>query len=115
MTTVRVARRGPDRSAAPHSLHLRALFGEQTRIVRPQAVAVFEDDGAVPEVVTLGTEVAYTIIYTGAGILSGGVRLTDPEVVSGCAADIANLFAAGEDLGSYFAREIAPLPPPYVR
>jgi hypothetical protein len=98
-----------------HSLRLRALCGEHIRIVGPGAVACFERNGPVPEVATLGTEVAYASRYTEEGALHGGVRLTEPVVVAGCAADIAGLFfEAGEDIGTYFAREIAPLAPPAV-
>jgi hypothetical protein len=97
-----------------HSLHLRALCGEQIRIVGPDAVAAFEKNAPVPEVVTLGTSVAYEIRYTAEGILDGGVRITAPEIVSGRTADIAGLFAVGEDIGPCFARDIAPLPPPNV-
>lgn len=90
-----------------HSLHLRAQCGEEIRVIGPERIAALEAAGPVPEIVTLGESVAYRILYDEQGILEGAVRYTDPEINAGCRADIAELYRGGEDLLSYFPREVA--------
>lgn len=90
-----------------HSLHLRAQCGEDIRVISPEPVAAFERNGQVPEVVTLGDEAAYKILYDSRGVLQGAVRFTDPAITSSCRSQIARLHEAGEDLKHYFPREVS--------
>jgi hypothetical protein len=70
--------------------------------------------GLLPEIITLGDDVLYEILYTDAGVYLGARRVDDPAVVAGCVAEVAALFDRAEEFGSYFDREVAPLPPPVV-
>lgn len=92
-----------------HSLRLRAQCGEDIRVISPGRIAPLEKEHPVPEVVTLGTSVTYRLLYNARGVLDGAVRYTDPEVNASCRADIAALHSSGEDLATFFDREVAPL------
>ncbi|MEU2940924.1 DUF6879 family protein [Nocardiopsis alba] len=89
-----------------HSLHLRAQCGEDIRIISAEPLAVWEQERPVPEIVGLGDEVMYRIRYDDQGVLQGGVRFTDRAVITRCRAEVAALHQAGEDLRSYFPREV---------
>ncbi|WP_028648069.1 DUF6879 family protein [Nocardiopsis sp. CNT312] len=91
------------------SLRIRAQCGERVRVVGPEAVAHLERAGPLPEVLTLGSGVAYRIRYDRAGVLAGSVRHTDAHLVASCRARIVALYREGEPLESFFAREIAPV------
>jgi hypothetical protein len=96
-------------------LYLLRLMGEcsdKIRVVGPETVAPWEGSGPVPEVVTLGADVTYEILYTDDGVLDGAVRFTDQELTGQCRDVIRSLYAAGEDVGVYFDRVVAQLPPP---
>jgi hypothetical protein len=95
-----------------HSLHLRAQCGEHIRVVGPEQVKPFESAEPLPEIVTLGEATMYDLLYSEQGILEGGVRFTDPEVVGRCRTFIERMYATGEDLASYFERTVAGLQPP---
>lgn len=89
-----------------HSLHLRAQCGEDIRIISPEPLAKWEERGQVPEIVGLGDEVTYKILYDDRGVLQGGVRFTDHATTTRCRAEIAALHRTGEDLKRYFPREV---------
>lgn len=89
-----------------HSLRVRAQCGEDIRVVSPERLASFERDRHVPEVVTLGDEVAYKILYDERGVLDGAVRFTDPAVTAQCRSEIAALHTTAEALEDYFVREV---------
>lgn len=96
-------------------LHLLRLMGECSdliRVVGPDAVASLEAGGIVPEVVTLGADVTYEVLYDESGELVGGIRFVDREVTTRCRDIIKDVYASGEDIGVFFAREVAHLPPP---
>ena len=95
-----------------HSLKLRAECGELIRILPATAVRQLEDDGELPEVVTLGPSTAYHILYDADGVLTGGVKVTDPQAVGRVTRLVRRLYGEGEDLATFFEREVAPLPPP---
>jgi hypothetical protein len=95
-----------------HSLRIRAQCGERVRVVGPDAVAHLEQAGTLPEVVTLGQDVTYRILYDDAGVLAGCVRHTAPAVTASCREQIRALYQDAEPLESYFTREIAPAEPP---
>jgi hypothetical protein len=99
-------------------LRLLRLMGEcsdRIRIVSPDAVKHLETNGPVPEVTTLGADLTYEVLYDGAGILDGAVRFADAQVTTRCRETVENLYASGEDVGSFFDREVAHLPPPQSR
>ena len=95
-----------------HSLKLRAECGELIRILPAAAVRQLEDNGELPEVVTLGPSTAYRILYDADGVLAGGVKVTDPQAVGRVTRLVRRLYGEGEDLAAFFEREVAPLPPP---
>jgi hypothetical protein len=96
-------------------LHLLLLMGEcsdHIRVVGPDTVKHMEAGGPVPEVVTLGPNLTYEVLYDEAGVLDGAIRFADPEVTSCCRETIQGLYASGEDIGVFFDRVVAHLPPP---
>jgi hypothetical protein len=95
-----------------HSLKLRAECGELIRILPAAAVRQLEDDGELPEVVTLGPSTAYRILYDADGVLTGGVKVTNPQAVGRVTRLIRHLYGEGEDLATFFEREVSRLPPP---
>jgi hypothetical protein len=95
-----------------HSLKLRAECGELIRVLPAAAVRQLEDDGELPEVVTLGPSAAYHILYDADGVLTGGVKVTSPQAVGRVTRLVRRLYGEGEDLAAFFEREVAPLPPP---
>nr|WP_203983483.1 DUF6879 family protein [Sphaerisporangium rufum] len=78
------------------------------------SVAHLEGEIELPEVVILGSLTMYEVLYDATGILDGARRIDDRRVLDGCRAQLAELYDKGEDLLSYFDREIATLPPPIV-
>jgi hypothetical protein len=95
-----------------HSLKLRAECGELIRVLPAEAVRQLEDDGELPEVVTLGPSTAYHILYDADGVLTGGVKVTNPQAVGRVTDLVRRLYGEGEDLTTFFEREVASLPPP---
>jgi hypothetical protein len=95
-----------------HALHVREQCGSGIRVVPIEAVAELETAGPVPEVYTLGTSVMYEAIYDDHGILESAVKYTDLGLISHWQRTIADLYEGGEPLADYFARAVAPLPPP---
>ena len=94
------------------ALRVRAEAGEQIRVLDAHAVRDREEGGPLPEVIILGTVALYEVGYDPAGVHNGARRILDPKVIDECRIEMAVLWDSGEDLASYFAREIAPLPPP---
>lgn len=98
------------------ALRVYAELGEEIRVLPAAAIRGLEAAGKLPEVLVLGGEsaaepVMYEILYRD-GELAGARKFTDPDLVAACREQIADLWYAGEDLLSYFDREIATLPPP---
>ncbi|MBI0296975.1 hypothetical protein JBE04_21525 [Streptomyces sp. PRKS01-29] len=93
-------------------LRLRAECGERIRVVGPGQIRKFEEDGPLPELVSLGGRTLYKVIYDSRAMSDGALRIVDPEVLSPWEEFIKGLFDAGEEMASYFEREVAPLPPP---
>ncbi|MCY9783129.1 hypothetical protein KIK06_04390 [Nocardiopsis sp. EMB25] len=89
-----------------HSLRVRAQCGEDIRVVSPSRLASFERNRPLPEIVTLGDEVTYKILYDAQGVLEGAIRFTDPAVTTRCRSEIAALHATAEVLEDYFVREV---------
>jgi hypothetical protein len=95
-----------------HVLRLRDETGGLTRVLLDTAVADLEDQGPLPDIQTMGRDVMYQPMYDANGVAEYGLRYTDNALVSRCRDFIADLYARGEPIGEFFAREIAHLPPP---
>jgi len=96
-------------------LQLLRLLGEcsdSVRVIGVEAAEPFEDAGVLPEVVTLGDDLTYEVLYDDNGELSGATRFADPALTTRCRELIQRLYKAGEDIGGFFAREVAHLSPP---
>ncbi|MBB1242317.1 hypothetical protein GL263_01815 [Streptomyces durbertensis] len=93
-------------------LRVKYAYGERVSVLEADRVAGHEDTAPLPELCVLGAEAVYVLDYTDEGVPDGATRYTDPEAVERSRAFLRDLYAAGEDLGSYFDREIAPLPAP---
>ncbi|WP_328915656.1 MULTISPECIES: DUF6879 family protein [unclassified Streptomyces] len=97
-----------------HYLRMAAEYGQRVRVLPVAAVAAAETGGLLPELTILDERTLYRVLYTDAGVPDGAIRYTDPGVVGPWAAYVRELYAAGEDLASYFDRAVAPLPPPVL-
>lgn len=93
-------------------LRLRDETGGPIRVLQDTAVADLEDDGPLPDIYTMDNDVMYQAIYDEHGVLDHARRYTDTALVGRCRAFIADLYARGEPISSFFRREIACLPPP---
>ena len=97
-------------------LRLLAEAGDRPRVLDAADVRDWEArHGDLPEVLVLAGRLAYLLRYDGGGTPAGCRRIDDPAAVRGTAAEIADLYERAEPLLDYFAREIAPLPPPAPR
>jgi hypothetical protein len=95
-----------------HSLNVRAECGERIRVIGAETVAPAETRAPLPELVVLDGGVLYNVVYTEAGVPDGAVRFTDAGLVGPWESYIKELYDLGEDLRTYFDREVAHLPPP---
>ncbi|MFS7873080.1 DUF6879 family protein, partial [Streptomyces asiaticus] len=95
-----------------HSQRQRAEYGQRIRIVPAEQVAASEDTGPLPEVVVLGGHTLFQVLYTEAGVANGAIRYTDRDLVERWENYIKALYAVGEEVISYFDREVAHLDPP---
>ncbi|MET7760718.1 DUF6879 family protein [Streptomyces sp. NPDC005393] len=93
-------------------LRLRAECGERIRVVGPEHIRGFEENGPLPELVSLGGRTMYKVIYDSRGISDGALRFVDPEILGRWEEFIKGLYERGEDMSSYFERKVALLPPP---
>lgn len=98
-----------------HTLRLQAEFGQRVRVVSAESVAPLEETEPLPEVVALGGRTLYRVMYSASGQTEGAIRFTDPGLVAEWGRFIETLFAPGEEIASYFEREVAHLPPPATR
>lgn len=104
-----------------HLLRLRAECGELIRVIGPDAVAAHEQpeqperQGPVPELITLGSDTVYEILYNAEGTADGAVRYLDRGTRSRVAAFVEGLYERGEDVESFFEREVAGLRAPTSR
>lgn len=93
------------------ALTIRAEYGEQIRIGSPDLVKPYEVDGELPEIVGLGDEVMYHILYDKRGALAGGRKITNPGAIAACHHEVVQLWERGEDIADYVGREVVPLVP----
>lgn len=98
-----------------NSLRQRSECGEKIRIVDAADIVELERGGELPEILTVGSDVVYQVLYNPDGVLEGVIRSLRPSDVSVWRECIAGLYAVGEDMASYFDRNSAVLQPPRVR
>ncbi|TDD44271.1 DUF6879 family protein [Saccharopolyspora elongata] len=95
-----------------HSQRQRSEYGGHVRIVGVDEVAPFESDGTLPEIVTVGSEAIYQVLYDADGVLEGAIRSDAPEDLASWRDFMMRLYATGEDIADYFERVVETLPPP---
>ncbi|RCG31891.1 hypothetical protein DQ384_09015 [Sphaerisporangium album] len=95
-----------------HSLKQRAELGEHIRIIGQADIGAFERDGRLPEIVTVGTNATYQVLYDHTGVLTGAVRSDRPEDLAMWRNFIEELYQKGEDVSSFFERRVASMKPP---
>jgi hypothetical protein len=87
---------------------------QNIRVLDASAVRHLETGGPLPELVILGTTAMYEVLYDDTGTHAGGRRIDDADVIIACRQQLKDLYCKGEDLLTYFEREIAELPPPHT-
>jgi hypothetical protein len=100
-----------------HILRLREQCGEDVAVLpSDHATALASRTGAdpLPDLVVLGAEAVYEVHCTEDGAPDGATLFTDPEVVGSIRAFIQRLHASGEQLATWFPRQIAGLGAPRV-
>jgi hypothetical protein len=95
-----------------HLLKARDEAGGPIRILPASAIADLEDQGPLPDIYTMDGTVMYQAVYDENGVLESALRYANRTLVRDCRDFIADLYARGEPIGSFFEREIAYLPPP---
>lgn len=95
-----------------HLLRLRDQLGGHTRIVHANEIERLEESGRLPELITLGDDVMYEILYDETGLQEGGVLYTETDLIGRCREFIKHLYEQGEPISNYFEREVASLEPP---
>ncbi|MPZ81304.1 MAG: hypothetical protein GEV28_13240 [Actinophytocola sp.] len=93
------------------SLDIRHRCGGKIRVVDGSHVAPFERDGPLPELFLIGDKVVYQVVYDESGTLQGAVKSTEVDAVRHWTAFVRHLYDLGEELDSYFEREVAGLIP----
>jgi hypothetical protein len=92
-----------------HLLRVRAECGELIRVIGPDRIAAYEPDAPAPELVTLNDDTVYEILYDADGVLEGAVRHLDPATRDRTVGRIEELYVLGEDIRTFFDREVAHL------
>jgi hypothetical protein len=70
--------------------------------------------GQLPELITLGSDALYEILYSEQGIVEGASCFTDRETITRCRQFIERLYAEGQELNHYFQDAVTKLDPPHV-
>ncbi|RKN05401.1 DUF6879 family protein [Streptomyces radicis] len=96
-----------------HALRVQAEAGLGIRVVEAERIRAWEESGLLPEVVVLGGQVLYEVLYTDAGVLAGGRRFTEQGLIRHWEQAIESLYASGEDVVSYVDRYVSRLPSPF--
>jgi hypothetical protein len=97
-----------------HSLRIQNECGMPVRVVTAERVAALENDGLLPEVVVLGGNTLYRVLYTDKGVSDGAVRFTDSALIERWESFVRTLYAHGEDVSTYVDRCVTHLPPPHL-
>lgn len=95
-----------------HCLRLRAACGEQIRVVSVPAVSAFEPSGPLPSSSRYAAGCSIRRATTTAPNLTARSATRIENLVARYEDFARGLYESGEDVESYYAREIAHLPPP---
>lgn len=95
-----------------HSFHVLVQCGMPIRVIDANLVRDREQAEPLPEVIVVGSQVLFEVRYDDTWAARGARRIDDPDVIAQVGGELAALWRQGEPLVDYFAREIAPLPPP---
>jgi hypothetical protein len=95
-------------------LRVRAECGEHIRVVEPESIESLEREDTLPEILVLGTETVYQVLYGEDGAAEGAILSTERDIVSRWTAVAEGLYAKGEELSRFFAKKVAGLRPPDV-
>ncbi|MEU0694989.1 DUF6879 family protein [Streptomyces niveus] len=100
-----------------HALRVQGASGTPVRVVSADRLRPLEIKSLLPEIVTLGGQVLYEVLYTEPGVLDGAVRFEDSRLIRNWEAFVQGLYEDGEDIVSYVDRHVAhlPAPPPTTR
>lgn len=90
-----------------NALKVRSEYGEKIRVVDAELVQEFEQDGELPEILTLGEETVYQVLYNEDGVLEGAICSTERSDVKQWVKFIKKLYKKGEEIESFFARRVA--------
>lgn len=94
-----------------NSLMIRHQYGERIRVASADLIREFESDQPLPEIVVLGTETVYQVIYNHNGFGVGAKRSTIHRTVQSWRDFISTLHMRSEPLPDFFNREIVDLQP----
>lgn len=97
-----------------NSILIRHEYGERIRVLPAAELSGLEIGEPLPEILVLGTDVVYQVIYDETGTATGAVRTTRSDTVRSWAGFIRGLFGRGENLADFFVREIAGLRPAHA-
>lgn len=97
------------------SLRIIDESGMPVRVLSASEITELEGELPLPEIVIVGDEALYDVQYDTRWSACGARRITDHDVIQEATAEMSRLWDRAEPLAAYFAREIAPLPPPPVR
>jgi len=95
-----------------HALRVRDQCGGTVHVIAADQVTQYEDDGPLPEIYTLGSQVLYQAVYDDRGVLESVRKFVDPHLILRCQKFIKGLYDAGEPLEGWFDQHVATLPPP---
>lgn len=86
-------------------LLMRDELGGHTRVIDAGRVRSYEEDGVLPELITLGDDVVYRLLYDENGLQEGAVRYTGRDLVVRCREFVQGLYSDGEGIREYLTRE----------
>lgn len=92
-------------------LNIRAQCGEKIKVIGPEAIAPYEENQSIPEIITFANRVMYEILYEN-GLFSGARRFIDPALINQCSEEMDGLYSQGEELESFFEANVKNIPPP---
>lgn len=95
-----------------NTLRVQGQCGRSVRVVHADKLAALEKHRPLPEVVVLGGQVLYEVLYAFDGTLEGGVRYVDRALAQEWEHFIHALHADGEDVEEYMTRTASQLLPP---
>ncbi|MDG4808087.1 hypothetical protein O7634_15130 [Micromonospora sp. WMMD1120] len=90
-----------------HLLRHRAEAGEQIKVLNAEAISEWEAAaGTVPELMVVGSQALYEVLYDDAGTPIGAEKSVEPVVVQSLQSQILALLDRAEPFDSFFRREV---------